>query len=168
MYHRVQAIRERDFLLIDTLNGHFDNFSREMEPPYTEWRKARSEEAAKLRELEREALKRKLLGVAAIIGAIAVEASGNGGNASSAVLRDTLVLGGAYAFKTGMDKSSETSIHRDAIIELDESFSTEAQPLVVEVEGETHKLTGSAEAQYAKWRTLLKRIYESETGLAGS
>ncbi len=168
MYHRVQAIRERDFLLIDTLNGHFDNFSREMEPPYTEWRKARSEEAAKLRELEREALKRKLLGVAAIIGAIAVEASGNGSNAIASVLRDTLVLGGAYAFKTGMDKSSETSIHRDAIIELDESFSTEAQPLVVEVEGETHKLTGSAEAQYSKWRALLKRIYESETGLAGS
>lgn len=168
MYHRVQAIRERDFLLIDTLNGHFDNFSREMEPPYTEWRKARSEEAAKLRELEREAMKRKLLGVAAILGAIAIEASGNGRNSGAGVLRDTLVLGGAYAFKTGMDKSSETSIHRDAIIELDESFSTEAQPLVVEVEGETHKLTGSAEAQYAKWRALLKRIYESETGLAGS
>ncbi len=168
MYHRVQAIRERDFLLIDTLNGHFDNFSREMEQPYTEWRKARSEEAAKLRELEREAMKRKLLGVAAIIGAIAIEASGNGNNAGSSVLRDTLVLGGAYAFKTGMDKSSETSIHRDAIVELDESFSAEAQPLVVEVEGETHKLTGSAEAQYAKWRALLKRIYESETGLAGS
>ena len=168
MYHRVQAIRERDFLLIDTLNGHFDNFSREMEPPYTEWRKARSEEAAKLRELEREALKRKVLGVAAILGAIAIEASGNGSNASASVLRDTLVLGGAYVFKTGMDKSSETSIHRDAIIELDESFSTEAQPLVVEVEGETHKLTGSAEAQYAKWRALLKRIYDSETGLAGS
>jgi hypothetical protein len=39
---------------------------------------------------------------------------------------------------------------------------------VVEVEGETHELTGSAEAQYAQWRALLKRIYASETGLAGS
>jgi hypothetical protein len=84
------------------------------------------------------------------------------------VLRDTLVLGGAYAIKTGFDKSSETGIHRDAIIELDESFSTEAGPMVVEVEGETHELTGSAEAQYAQWRALLKRIYASETGLAGS
>ncbi len=167
MYRRVLAIRDRDFLLIDTLNGQFDNFTRQMQQPYTEWRKARSTEAAALRELEHDALKRKLLGVAAIIGAIAIEASNNGNSAGSSVLRDTLVLGGAYAIKTGFDKSSETGIHRDAIIELDESFSAEAGPMVVEVEGETHELTGSAEAQYAQWRALLKRIYASETGLAG-
>lgn len=167
MYQRVLAIRERDYLLIDTLNGHIDNFCREMESPYNEWRKARSEEAAALRKLEREAMTRKVLGVAAILGAIALEA-GNNGNYSSTILRDTLVLGGAYAIKTGFDKDSETDIHRDAIIELDESFSSEARPLVVEVEGETHELTGSAEAQYAEWRALLKRIYVSETGFTGS
>ncbi len=167
MYQRVLAIRDRDFLLIDTLNGHFDNFCREMDTPYNEWRRARSEEAAALRKVERDAMQRKLIGVAAILGAIAIEAT-NGGNYSSSVLRDTLVLGGAYAIKTGFDKDSETDIHRDAIIELDESFSTEARPLVVEVEGETHELTGSAEAQYAQWRALLKRIYVSETGFSDS
>ena len=164
MYHRVLAIRDRDFLLIDTLNGHFDNFTRQMQQPYTEWRKARSEEAAALRELERDALKRKLLGVAAIIGAVAVEVSSDSGSSGSGVVRDVLVLGGAYAIKTGFDKSSETEIHRDAIIELDESFTSEAMPMVVEVEGEIHELTGSAEAQYAQWRALLQRIYASETG----
>jgi hypothetical protein len=168
MYRRVLAIRDRDFLLIDTLNGHFDNFTREMQQPYTQWRKARCEEAAALRELQHEALKRKLLGAAAILGAIAIEASNNGNSAGSSVLRDTLVLGGAYAIKSGFDKSAETGIHRDAIIELDKSFSSEAKPMVVDVEGETHELTGSAEAQYAQWRALLKRIYASETGLAGS
>ncbi len=168
MYRRVQAIRDRDFLLIDTLNGHFDNFTRQMESPYTEWRKARSEEAAALRKLERDAWQRKLLGAAAILGAIAVESSNNGNNAGSSVLRDVMVVGGVYAIKSGFDKSSETGIHRDAITELDESFSSEARPMVVEVEGETHELTGSAEVQYTKWRALLKRIYASETGLAGS
>jgi hypothetical protein len=167
MYQRVLAIRDRDFLLIDTLNGHFDNFCREMDTPYNEWRRARSEEAAALRKVERDALQRKLIGVAAILGAIALEATNNG-NYSSSVLRDSLVLGGAYAIKTGFDKDSETDIHRDAIIELDESFSTEARPLVVEVEGETHELTGSAEAQYAQWRALLRRIYVSETGFSDS
>jgi hypothetical protein len=166
MYRRVQAIRDRDLLLIDTLNGHFGNFARQMERPYSEWRRARSEEAEALREVQYDALKRKALGVAAILGAIAIEATGNGGNAAASVLRDSLVLGGAYAIKTGFDKSSESSIHREAIVELDESFSSEAGPMVVEVEGETHELTGSAEAQYAKWRALLKRIYVSETGLA--
>lgn len=168
MYRRVQAIRERDFLLIDTLNGHFDNFYREMDNPYTEWRRARSEEAAALREIEKDALKRKLIGVAAIAGAIAIEASGKGNNAVGSVMRDAMVLGGVYAIKTGFDKDSETEIHRDAIEELGESFASEAQPLVVEVEGETHELTGSAEVQYTRWRGLLKQIYTMETGLPGA
>jgi len=167
MLRRVLAIRDRDFLLIDTLNGHFDNFTREMDSPYNEWRKARSEEAAALRKVENDALKRKLLGAAAIIGAIVVESSNNG-NYGSSVLRDSLILGGAYAIKSGFDIGAETDIHRDAIIELDESFSSEARPLVVEVEGEVHELTGSAEAQYAQWRALLKRIYATETGFSGS
>jgi hypothetical protein len=169
MYRRVQAIRERDLLLVDTLNGHFDNFTREMEQPYTEWRKARSEEAAALRRVKREAMQRKLLGAAAIIGAIALQSSNNGRyRGSYNVMSDVLVLGGAYAIKTGFDKSSESEIHVEAIAELDESFSSEARPMVVEVEGQTHELTGSAEVQYAKWRALLKRIYVTETGLSGS
>lgn len=167
MLRRVLAIRDRDFLLIDTLNGHFDNFSREMDSPYNEWRKARSEEAAALRKVESDALKRKLLGAAAIIGAIVIE-SNNNGNYGSSVLRDSLILGGAYSIKSGFDIGAETDIHRDAIIELDESFSAETRPLVVEVEGEVHELTGSAEAQYAQWRALLKRIYATETGFSGS
>lgn len=167
MFRRVLAIRDRDFLLIDTLNGHFDNFCREMDSPYNEWRKARIEEEAALRKVENDALKRKLLGVAAIIGAVVLESSNNG-NYGTSVLRDSLILGGAYAIKSGFDKDSETDIHRDAIIELDESFSSEARPLVVEVEGEVHELTGSAEVQYAQWRALLKRIYASETGFSGS
>lgn len=167
MFRRVLAIRDRDFLLIDTLNGHFDNFVREMDIPYTEWRKARSEEAEALRKVENDALKRKLIGAAAILGAVVLESS-NGGNYGTSVLRDSLILGGVYAVKSGFDRSAETDIHRDAIIELDESFSSEAKPLVVEVEGEVHELTGSAEVQYAQWRALLKRIYASETGFAGS
>lgn len=164
MLRRVLAIRERDLLLIDTLNGHYDNFSRSMERPYNEWRKSRSEEAVALRKIEHDAMKRKLIGAAAILGAILIESNSNGNNNGSAVMRDVLVMGGAYAIKSGFDKDSETGIHRDAIIELDESFSAEARPLVVDVEGETHELTGSAEVQYAKWRALLKHIYASETG----
>ena len=78
-----------------------------------------------------------------------------------------MIVGGAYAVKTGFDKSSEARIHEDAIKELGDSFASESQPMVVEVEGETHQLTGSAEAQYKEWRALLRRIYASETGFTG-
>jgi len=168
MYGRVQAIRDRDLLMIDTLNGHFDNFHREMQVPYTEWRKARSDEYEKQRELEKAALNRTLLGVAAIAGAIFVGASGTGYDQGTDVLTDVLVLGGAAAIKSGMDKRSEASIHSDSIEELGLSFSSEAQPLVLEVEGKTVELTGSAEAQYDQWRALIGQIYATETGFSGS
>ena len=52
----------------------------------------------------------------------------------------------------------------EAIKELSESFGAEAAPMVVTVEGETRRLTGTAAAQYESWRRLLKQIYEAETG----
>jgi hypothetical protein len=166
MVGRINAIRERDFLLVDTLNGHFDNFRAEMQDPYFQWRKTRLEELEAMREIERQARNRKLLGAAAIIGAIAIEAmGGDSTRASTGSLRNMMIVGGAYAIKTGFDKDSEATIHRDAVEELGESFAAETQPLVVEVEGETHELTGSAENQYQQWRGLLRRIYATETGL---
>ncbi len=168
MYGRVQAIQERDLLMIDTLNGHFDNFYREMERPYMEWRKARSDEAEKQRELEKAALNRTLLGVASIVGAIFIGVASPEYNAGLDTLSDVMVVGGAAAIKSGMDKRSEASIHRESIEELGTSFSSETRPLVVEVEGKTIELTGSAEAQYEQWRELMGQIYASETGLTGT
>lgn len=163
-FQRVHVIRERDFMLIDTLNGQFDNYYLEMGVPYTEWRKARSLEAESLREVKRKANTRKILGAMAILGAIALEASGS----SNGTLRDVMVLGGAVAIKQGMDINAQSPIHQAAIEELGESFSSEAQPLVVEVDGEVHKLTGSAESQYQQWRALMREIYASETGFGSA
>lgn len=167
MLARIRAIRERDFLLVDTLNGHFDNLHDDMQQPYFDWRKTRLEELEAMREIERQARNRKLLGAAAILGAIAIEAlGGDSTRKSTGTLRNVMIVGGAYVIKTGFDKDSEATIHADAIEELGESFSAESQPMVVEVEGQTHELTGSAETQYSQWRDLLKDIYASETGLS--
>jgi hypothetical protein len=162
MYARVRAIRERDFLLVDSLSDRINAFHREMRQPYNEWRKARAAEAESLRKIERAAIGQKALGILAIGAAIGMEVAGVGGGST---LNSVLIVGGAYAVKKGFDMDSETTIHREAIEELGYSFSTEARPLVVEIEGETHELTGSAEVQYAKWRELLRQIYASETGL---
>jgi hypothetical protein len=166
MYRRIRAIRQRDFLLIDTLNGHFDNYYLEMQAPYTEWRSARTEELDAYRAIKREAWQRKALGAAAIAGAIALGIAADGDmRYRTGTLRDVMVVGGLYGIKSGFDKAAETGIHQAAIEELDASFSAEASPLVVEIDGETHELTGSAEVQYEKWRGLLREIYASETGL---
>ena len=165
-FQRARVVRERDFLLIDTLNGHYENFYNEMRSPYYEWRRARSNEAAALREVKKKANTRKALGVAAILGAIAIEALGNGDTrASTGTMRDVMVLGGIYAIKRGMDVNAQSTIHQGAIEELGESFSSETKPMVVDVDGEIHELKGSAEAQFEQWRVMMKNIYQSETGL---
>jgi hypothetical protein len=65
---------------------------------------------------------------------------------------------------SGISRRSEAKMHIESIKELSESFGAEAAPMVVTVEGETRRLTGTAAAQYESWRRLLKDIYEAETG----
>jgi len=163
---RVRVIRERDYQLIDTLNGHYDNFYREMSDPYLEWRKARSIEAAALREVKKKANMQKALGVAAILGAVVLGSVGDSNSSvSRGTMSDVLVIGGLYSIKRGIDTNAQSTIHQSAIEELGESFSLETKPLVVDVDGEIHQLTGSAESQYEQWRDLMRKIYASETGL---
>lgn len=166
MLDRVQAIRARDDMLVDAINGYYDAYYLDLWEPYNDWRKFRSEEVVALRKLEREALTRQVLGIAAIVGAIAIGASGDyETRAQTSTLRDVMLMGGAAGVYAGHQKSQEGKINQEAIEELGISFSSEAEPLVVDVDGETVRLTGSAEQQYARWRELLRQIYARETGL---
>ncbi|MCP3661563.1 MAG: hypothetical protein GY696_03545 [Gammaproteobacteria bacterium] len=168
MLQRVQTIRERDYMLIDTYNEYYDGYYREIWDPYNDWRQNRLEEAENLRRVEQEAMTRKVIGFGAMIGAIALSAAaGTDTQATADALSTAMIVGGVMIAKSGFDKDGEKQIHIDAMQELDNSFESEAAPMVVDVDGETHQLTGSVESQYAKWRELLHRIYLSETGLEG-
>lgn len=163
MLGRVRAIRVRDAMLIDTINDYYDAYYRDLWQPYADWRQAQGREVVAMREVEKEALTRKLLGLAAIAGGVLLSSRDNDlGNSS---LSDVMIVGGAAAVYSGFQRSKDTLIHREALEELSASFAAEAEPLVVEVAGETVRLTGSAEEQYAQWRSLLRQIYAAETGL---
>lgn len=49
--------------------------------------------------------------------------------------------------------------------ELGDSLSGDLGPKVIELEGRTVILNGSAKAQYLEWRELLRKIHAEETGL---
>ena len=161
MLHRIRKIRERDYLLIDTLDVYYANFYRDMEKPYRDWRKYSFEETMELREVQRSANQRLLLGAATLIAGL-LGASQNSQFISTA--GTVGVIGGAAIFKSGLDKRAESKIHAEALEELGESFQAEVEPLVIDVEGKTLTLTGSAETQYEQWRELLRRIYATEIG----
>lgn len=164
MMERMDRIRERDYALLDTINEHYSLFADNMSEPYTNWRRYSYSELEAKDEARRAALTRKLLGAAAIVGGLVVGAEANTYAGQAAATG--AIFGGAYAVKSGFDKGAEVKMHSDSLKQLGESFQSEVQPMVVEVEGRTLQLKGTAEEQYHEWRRLLKELYENETGTA--
>lgn len=162
MLQRMDRIRERDYALLDTINEHYSLFAENMSEPYTNWRRYSYSELEAKDEARRASITRKLLGAAAIVGGLVVGAEANTYAGQAAATG--AIFGGAYAVKSGFDKGAEVKLHSDSLRQLGESFQAEVQPMVVEVEGRTLQLKGTAEEQYTEWRRLLKELYENETG----
>jgi hypothetical protein len=160
MTQRIEAVREREYMLADTVNEYYAGLYYDLSVPYEDWRKMSREESLRYQELKRTARMRQLLGVAAIVGAIIYE--GNGG--SNSAITNTAILGGMEGIRSGLGLSTEADLYQDSIRELGDSFDSEVAPLVIEVEGQTHRLTGSAEEKYREWRRILREIYATETG----
>lgn len=164
MLKRVRSIKARDDMLVDTINNYYDVYYTDVWDSYDNWRKYRSEELENIREIDKKALQQKLLGAAAILGAIALGASKNSSVVrSTGVLRTVMIAGGGYAVYQGFQTSKESEINKAALEELGASFETDVEPILIDVNGKTMKLTGNADQQYGKWRTLLKEIYNKET-----
>jgi hypothetical protein len=161
MLARMRAVREREYLVVDTLNEYYAGLYYDLGKPYEEWRKVSREETIKYQDLKRSAMLRYLLSGAALLGAVMYEGAG-GDNAAITMVG---VMGGIEGIKSGMAKSAEASIAREGLKEQGKSLEAEAEPLVVEVEGQTRRLTGTAEEKFKEWRRLLKEIYEKETSL---
>ena len=133
---------------------------------YHSWRKTAREEAINYRQVRRSANMQKLMGAVILAGSLAVDTD-SGGRQSRNINRSLQNIGiseGINTIMKGFSRGSEASMHIESIKELSESFGAEAAPMVVNVEGQTRRLTGTAAAQYESWRRLLKEIYEAETG----
>ena len=170
---RVDKIRQRDAAMVDTVSEHYGVFADKLSDPYTGWRRSTYDEIEAEEKANREATTRKLLGVGAIVAGIAMpNLCGSNPtygsyvcNAGETLARAAAVTGGVMAVISGFEKGKQAQIHTDAIKEISGSFQSEAAPAVVDVEGRTLKLTGSAEAQFAEWRQLLHDLYQEETGI---
>jgi len=160
MMQRVDRIRLRNELFVDTLDQHYATFYSEMNEPYINWRRYSWEEQLALDELKRKALTQKVLGALAVLGAMFADVDSRG----EAAIRDAAAFAGMAAIQAGMATSQEAKIHAEALIELAASFESEVEPLVLEVEGQTLRLSGSAETQYETWRRLLRELWSAETG----
>ena len=169
MAERLRQIRARDHLVIDTLNEHYANFYYGIAIPYESWRETSREQNVNYRQVKRAATLRALLGVVVVAGSMSIDTGGSSRSAARAksAARYVGVNRGVNTIISAWNLRQSANIHRENIKELSESFGAEAAPLVVRVEGETRRLTGTAEAQYETWRKLLKDLYQVETGFTG-
>lgn len=161
---RVADIRERDDLLVDTIDAHYAAFRQTMHPAYQEWRKSSYNEVIAERELSRQALARKALGAVAVVaGVVGLAKAENSGTAAAGSLG---IGAGIFMIQSGMAKGAEAKLHAEAIKELNQSINDDVAPRVVELEGKTVTLSGSAQEQYEQWRKLLHERYAAEIGAA--
>jgi hypothetical protein len=159
---RLDKVRERDYSLLDTINEYYSVFADNMTEPYTNMRRYSYDELEASDDARREGLTRKLVGAAAIVGGLVLGTQSN--TYVGQAVGTGAVFGGAYAVKSGFDKSAEVKMHSESLKQLGESFQAEIAPMIVDVEGHTLQLKGTAEEQYMEWRRLLKELYENETG----
>jgi hypothetical protein len=165
---RIDRIRERDSGVVDTVNGYYANFADQMSDSYGQWRRASFEEIEKEQRTLNQARTRTYLGAAAVLASVFVpQQCGpydyNCRRVEGAV-RTAGAIGGAASILSGLKKYSDAKTHAQALKELSESFQNEVAPQVVDVEGRTLKLTGTAEDQYREWRRLLHQMYFEENG----
>lgn len=163
MFERVNRIRAREHMFIDTVNLYYGNLYDDMRQPYGQWRKSSLMELNQQRELERKAWGMRALGVAALIAAAMV--GGNSNSSWNQAGANVLVIGGSETFRAGHQFANDARVHEAALKELGVSFKADVAPVVDEVEGRTIKLSGSVDAQYAEWRRTLRELFAAETGL---
>ena len=168
---RLRQIRERDRLVVDTLNEHYANFYYGIAMPYRNWRKVSRQESVAYRQVKRSARMQTLVGVVILAGSLAAETDNSSSSRQRRVNRGLQHLGiseGLNRIIGGVQRGYEAESHVAAIKELSSSFGAQAAPMVVTVEGQERRLTGTAQAQYEGWRRILREIYQAETGFTGS
>ena len=165
---RVERIRDRDNNVVDTVNGYYANFADKMSTSYGQWRHASFDELEKEERTRNQARMRTFLGAAAVLASVFVPGQCNAYDYNcrriESAARTAGAIGGTAAIISGLKKYADAKVHAQALKELSDSFQSEVAPQVIDVEGRTLKLTGTAEEQYREWRKLLHQLYVEETG----
>ena len=166
MLARVRRVRERDYMLVDTLDAHYENLNHEMGGIYTNWRKSRLMEMNLIRKADDAKNKKLAAGSLLVLAGIALGVlAGDSGNYNPALGAGVgAAVGiGAMILLQAAQAGEETAINKAALEELGVSFTAEVEPTVLKVEGKTIELTGSAEAKYQQWQEVLGKLYRVET-----
>lgn len=165
---RIERIRERDAAVVDTLDGYNEQLSEGLFESYAGYRRTSREAIEKEDKARAQATTRTVLGAAAVLASIFVSSQCGSTDYNCQRIEDAVRYGGGAggvaAVMSGIRKFADAKTAAQEVKELASSFESEAGAQVIEVEGRSLKLTGTAEEQYREWRRLLADLYREETG----
>ena len=156
--------------MIDTLDGYNEQFSEGLLDPYASYRRTSREAIEKEDKARAQATTRTVLGAAAVLASIFVSSQCSGSDYNCQRIEDAVRygggIGGVAAVMSGIKKYEDAKTAAQEVKELARSFENEAGSQIIEFEGRSLKLVGTAEEQYREWRRLLAAIYAEEKGAA--
>jgi len=170
MLERVAEVRLRDEMFVDTMGIHYQNYAAKLEPNYWHWREASSQEILAKEALRREQIIRgvgSLLTLAAVVTSAVNVCDKRDKRCNQASLG--AMLGGAMIIQHQIEMikslDQQRQMHQEGLDELADSFRAEVQPVVVDLNSTSVRLTGTATAQYEEWQRLLHDVYEAENAV---
>jgi hypothetical protein len=163
---RIDMIRERDYLYVDTMQDYYDAFSREMHLPYQDFRRASYDSVVKSRQLKKRGNRQIIAGIAGILGGIYGRLQSGSWMAFDG--STTAAAAGGYVLKQGLQSKQRAAEQTERVAEMGSSLEAVIEPQVIALEDRTVTLTGTVQSQYGQWREMLHRIYEQERTLPGT
>ncbi len=170
LFEKVLYLKGVEYQFLAELNGFYSDLYETMWDPYLNWRLATAEATDSLESARAE--QRSSEAGAAFSGFMALATAAAGAYSSSqgyynpgltAVSAEFIDL--AVQFAEEADYHSQiANQYASEINNLGREFGSYLTPIVVEIEGRTYSLTGTADERYRSLREIMRRIYMEETG----
>jgi hypothetical protein len=136
MLARVEDMRLRHHVFIDTVDEYYEALHDEMQQAYVMWRRHAYDQE------EQE-------------GALAPEP----------ISQDFFSSSSGYLTMTQRyNRFRWSKIYQQEFRELAAGFNQELAPAILELNEQVHGLSGTMEEQYIQWRRILRQLFELETG----
>ncbi len=159
---RVEAVRLRENLLVDTLQDHYGVFSESIGLPYQRWRSETYRELVALEAQRKRSRAAILAGIAAVVVGATI-ADNNPDSTIAEVASSGATIGGVLGVIHGVSGGAQIGVHKDAVREISESLNSEIVDNVISLEESTIVLRGNAEQQFGQWRDLLRDLHLTDT-----
>jgi hypothetical protein len=160
MLRRMQPLMVQDQMFFDRLQNQYDAFVANTDDSYLTWQAETLPIAAAARRQRNTQMVKA--GIGALMAVLGAQQSYNNSSNTTRALAGLVSVGGILLVGNSFQDGKEVQAHRELIDEMGESLDFEMSPHVMDLEGQTVELTGTAAEQYVQWRSHLKKIYALE------